>query len=755
MHLLLLIASVLLVPGKALEAAQSQPAYPSANAESPRPAQAARYLSRAPVVDGAVADDAAWKDVPAITAFRQTTPDDGADVSERTEVRIAYTDEALIIGVVCYDSEPGKLVVSDSRRDSPLDDVDSFQFILDTYQDGQNGFVFGTSPAGGEYDAQVSLEGREGDRSSRQQSGAGGGFNLNWDAVWTVRTKMGDYGWSAEFLIPFKNLRYAKGGEQSWGFNMQRNIPRKKEIAYWSPLPRQYNILRVSRAGTLSGVKTPAQRNLKVTPYVLGSSQRNYPTQREFDTGADVGGDLKYSITPSLTLDATVNTDFAQVEVDDQQVNLDRFSLFFPEKRPFFLENAGLFTAGNSGEVDLFFSRRIGIAKTGEQIPIVAGARISGKVKGWNVGLIDMQTKAVAGVAPGNNFGVARVSREMPNRSGFGALFVNRQSTGDTVVPGVADYNRTYALDGRKGLGQYSQVTGFIAGTSSPGIDEGARAFDAAFLRESPRFDIRAKYTDVGAGFNPEVGFLRRTAFRKVDMLILNRTRPKDLLGLQEIRPHISYRGYFKPDGFYESGFTHFDNHWEFKSQWEIHTGLNLLHEGLRSPFAIAPGVSVPVGEYDHAEAQIVLMSPQSKALSVSVTTNAGGYYGGTRLAIAPSIKFRAGEKLSGTLNINYNRVTLPQGEFEANLFRLRASYSFSPRVFVQSLMQYNQQTKLLSGNFRFGWLQSANAGIFVVYNEGRERDVLDGGRRDDSALGLIRGRSLVIKFSRLIDIFN
>ncbi len=739
-----------------LEPAQAQPpSYAPTGAEAPRPAQAARYLSKAPTIDGAVMDDEAWKGVPAISAFRQTTPDDGADVSERTEVRIAYTDDALIIGVVCYDSDPGKLVVSDSRRDSPLDDVDSFRFILDTYQDGQNGFVFGTSPAGGEYDAQVSLEGREGDQSSRQQSGAGGGFNLNWDAVWTVRTKVGDYGWSAEFLIPFKNLRYAKGGEQSWGFNMQRNIRRKKEVAYWSPLPRQYNILRVSRAGTLSGVKTPAQRNLKVTPYVLGSSQRNYRTQREFDTGADIGGDLKYSITPSLTLDATVNTDFAQVEVDDQQVNLDRFSLFFPEKRPFFLENAGLFTAGNSGEVDLFFSRRIGIARTGEQIPIVAGARISGKVSGWNVGLIDMQTKAVDRVAPGNNFGVARVSREMPNRSGFGALFVNRQSTGDTVVPGVADSNRTYALDGRKGLGQYSQVTGFIAGTSSPGINDGARAFDGAFLRESPRFDMRAKYTDVGKGFNPEVGFLRRTAFRKVDLHILNRTRPKDFLGLQELRPHISYRGYFKPDGFYESGFIHFDNHFEFKSQWEVHTGLNLVHEGLRTPFGIAPGITVPVGDYDHAEAQIVLISPQAKPVNINVTTNAGGYYGGTRLAIAPAIRFRAGDKLSGTLNINYNRVRLPQGNFEANLFRLRASYSFSPRVFVQSLMQYNQQTKYLSGNFRFGWLQSANAGIFVVYNEGRERDVLDGGRRDDSALGLIRDRSLVIKFSRLIDIFN
>ncbi|MBK5257569.1 MAG: hypothetical protein JJE39_16205, partial [Vicinamibacteria bacterium] len=537
--------------------------------------------------------------------------------------------------------------------------------------------------------------------------------------------------------------------------NMQRNIRRKKEVAYWSPLPRQYNILKVSRAGVLEGVKTPAQRNLKITPYVLGSSARNYRAQSKFDTGADVGGDLKYSVTPSVTFDATINTDFAQVEVDEQQVNLDRFSLFFPEKRPFFLENAGLFTAGNSGEVDLFFSRRIGIAPTGQQLPIVGGARLSGKVKGWNVGLIDMQTKALKGVAPANNFGVARLSREMPNRSGFGMLFVNREATGDTVVSGVRENNRTYVVDGRKGLGKYTQLTGFLAGTSSPGITRAARAFDAAFLRESPRFDMRAKYTDVGAGFNPEVGFLRRTAFRKVELFIFNRTRPKTFLGLQEVRPHMNYRGYFKPDGFYESGFAHFDNHWEFKSQWEVDTGMNLTHEGLRVPFEIAPGVSVPVGNYDQVEAQIVTFSPQAKPLSINMMTTVGGYYGGRRLALSPALRFRTGDKLSGTLNINYNRVSLPQGTFEANLFRLRASYSFSPRVFVQSLMQYNQQTKFVSGNFRFGWLQSANAGIFVVYNEGRERDGLNEGLRDDSRLGLLRDRSLVIKFSRLIDIFN
>jgi hypothetical protein len=371
------------------------------------------------------------------------------------------------------------------------------------------------------------------------------------------------------------------------------------------------------------------------------------------------------------------------------------------------------------------------------------------------VGVIDMQTKAVDGVAPANNFGVARISRDLRNRSGVGVLFVNRQTTGDQRIASVRDFNRTYAVDGRLGLGRYSQVTAFLAGTKSPGISGSAHAFDAAFLRESPRFDLRAKYTEVGDGFNPEVGFLRRTSFRKVDAMVFNRTRPKDFIGIQELRPHISYRGYFKRDGFLESGFGHMDNHWEFKSQWEVHTGMNFVHEGLRQAFAIAPNVTVPTGSYDDVEGQVVFISPQAKPVNINVTTTFGGYYGGRRLAISPAIRFRAGERLSGTFNVNFNRVDLPQGKFDANLFRLRASYSFSPRVFAQSLMQYNQQTKMLSGNFRFGWLQSANAGIFVVYNEGRERDSLNGNVRDDSAFGFVRDRSLVIKFSRLIDVLN
>ncbi len=282
-----------------------------------------------------------------------------------------------------------------------------------------------------EYDGQVTNEGQGGGGlRGNQQSGSGSGLNLNWDAAWEVRTRVDERGWSAEFAIPFRTLRFPAGADQVWGVNFQRNIRRRNERAYWAPIPRQYNLYRLSRAGTVAGIETPTIRNLKVTPYALGSIVASGERPVDSDVFGDVGGDLKYNVTPSLTLDGTINTDFAQVEVDDQQVNLDRFTLFFPEKRPFFLENAGFFSVGNPGEVDLFFSRRIGITDSGEAIPIIGGGRLSGKAGAFNIGVLNMQTDDFEDRLASDNFTVLRVSRDLPNRSSIGGIFTNRQGTG-------------------------------------------------------------------------------------------------------------------------------------------------------------------------------------------------------------------------------------------------------------------------------------------------------------------------------------
>lgn len=522
----------------------AQPASPQAPVPAAR-IQAVRVPDAAIVVDG-VLDEPEWEQATSATTFWQQQPDEGQPASERTEVRILYTANTLYVGVLCHDRDPAGIVVSDARRDSSLTETDSFAMILDTYRDRQNGFVFGTNPAGIEYDGQVTNEGQGGGglaAGQMQSSGSGGGFNINWDGAWTVKTRVTAEGWTAEFAIPFRTLRFPAGDAQTWNLNFQRNIRRRNERAFWSPIPRQYDLNRVSLAGEVTGITVPALRNLKVTPYALANMVESGPRPSHGVVLGDVGADLKYTLTPSLALDATVNTDFAQVEVDDQQVNLDRFNLFFPEKRPFFLENAGLFTVGNSGEVDLFFSRRIGLSAGGHSIPILGGGRLSGKAGAYNIGVLEMQTDSRRS-EPANNFAVIRVSRDLPNKSAFGGIFVNRQGVGERAR--AEDYNRTYALDGKLGIGDDTVISGFLARTQTPGAISGRQhAYNVRARTNRPRYDVELGYQEVGERFNPKVGFLSRAGYRKPDLRLMTRFRPKDFLKLQEVRPHANYRAFW------------------------------------------------------------------------------------------------------------------------------------------------------------------------------------------------------------------
>jgi hypothetical protein len=292
-----------------------------------RPTLQAVPLAAAPQIDGEVLAEALWLDVPFATGFVQTRPTVGQAASERSEVRIGFTDDTLYVAVVCFDRDPKAIIVADSRRDAPLRDTDSIQLIFDTFRDGQNGFVFGTNPAGIEYDGQV-INGGSGlfGGGARQQGGSNAGLNLNWDGAWHVATTIHDQGWSAELAIPWSTLRYPKGGDQTWGLNIQRNIRRRNEIAFWAPLDQQHDIDRVSDAGTLTGVEPASKRLFQITPYALGVTDRKSDTE-DTDTDFDVGFDLKLGVTPSLTHHVTYNTDFAQAEVDAQQINLDRFNL--------------------------------------------------------------------------------------------------------------------------------------------------------------------------------------------------------------------------------------------------------------------------------------------------------------------------------------------------------------------------------------------------------------------------------------------
>ncbi len=702
------------------------------------------FLENNPVIDGNILGEPLWKKVPVIQNLKQIKPNYGLPASEKTSIRVAYTNKILYVSVVCYDSAPDQIVISDSRRDADLSDEDSFLFILDTYNDQQNGFLFGTNASGMEYDAQIDNEGEGNFTANRQQGGVVGGTNINWDASWEVKTEKGDYGWSAEFAIPLRSIRFNSGSNKVWGINFQRNISKRSETAYWANLPLGFDIKRLSLAGKMSGINLKSPKNLKIIPYALTQVAGNITSSKNTSSKAAIGGDFKYSLTPGLTLDLTYNTDFAQVEVDNQQVNLDRFNLFFPEKRPFFLENAGQFSVGSPGEVDLFFSRRIGIGEGGSLVPIIGGSRVSGKVGQTNVGLLSMFTDEVEGQGDigiiKNNYSVARVNHDFAkSRSSLGGLFVNRNGIGISD-----DYNHVFAIDGKLGLGKKAQITGYLSKSNTPGIELSDHALNILAVYNWNGWNLRAGYTEVGEGFNPEVGFLLRSAFKKHEYLIFKQWRPKNTGKFLEVRPHISYRGYWNFNNTQETGFLHVDNHWVWESGFEIHTGINFTKETVIDPFPISL-VKVDPGIYDHQEFQFVLFTNPNNKASFRTRTIIGGYFGGNRISSNNTVNFRLGDKFNTEANLNYNRLNLPNGSTNVIITGARLAYSFSPRMFLQSLIQYNNVSEMTSINARFGWLRNANTGLFVVVNIIKENDFMN----------RINNQSITIKYSYQFDLLG
>ncbi len=700
-------------------------------------------VSDAPVIDGRL-DDAAWGQAAPMTGFIQREPSDGQPASERTEVRVVFDDEALYVGVWAFDSRPTEIVPGERIRDYEVGESDNVILIFDTYKDEQNGFVFGTTPAGIEYDGQVANEGQGGGRfgsggggggQSRFQSGSGDGFNKNWDGSWTVATSLDGEGWYAEFRIPFNTLRYGTESP-SWGFNVARRVRRLNEESFWSPVPREFDLYRLNYAGDLEGLTPPFRRLATVTPYALTSTARDYERgEASFNEEADFGGEAKIQVTQGLTFDVTANTDFAQVEVDNQQVNLTRFSLLFPEKRPFFLENAGFFTVGARG-ADLFFSRNIGITD-GEQVPIRGGARLSGRAGGFNVGLLHIQTNGADGVQPDNAYSVARVARELPNRSRVGALFIDRNGEAS------GDYNRTYAADARVAIGEPVTLSSFVARTETPGPSGSEHAYDANAAWASRSWDASVAIREIGENFNPEVGFVPRDGYRSYSGRLQRFVRPDGFL--REIRPHMSYETFRSrragvKKGFEESSRLHLDTHWEWPDGMVVYTTANWVREGLFEDFEIrGTDVVVPPGTYDGWEAQFAFDTNRSADISFTSRFTAGSFLSGDRWSPSVGVTLRSGAAFSTSVSLDYNNVDLPEGDFETTLVGVNLGYFFTPRIYIQSLLQYSDQIDRLSANVRFGWLNTAGTGLFIVYNEIQGIDQLDGPL----------GRSLALKYTR------
>ncbi len=728
------------------------------------PEAAATAVSTAPTVDGRL-DDLSWSAAQVLTDFVQREPGEGRPASERTEVRVVYDDDALYVAAWMFDSDPTGVVLGQTLRDASLNDVDAFVMILDTYLDRQNGFVFGTTPAGIEYDGQVSNEGQGGGAGRRrQQAGGAAGFNLNWDGSWEVATSRDERGWYAEMRIPFSTLRYDGGGEQVWGLNFERRIRRNNEQAVWAPIPRQFDLYRVSLAGTLA-LDAPTQRIVTVSPYVLGDVFKDYTVlDPDADFGSQVGGDAKIGLNQSLTLDLTVNTDFAQAEVDDQQVNLTRFSLFFPEKRAFFLENAGTFSFGTSRAAELFFSRRIGLAG-GREVPIHAGARITGKVGAFQVGFLNIQTGDVQGidedtglpveVAPNNNFGVVRVYRELGNRTQVGGIFVSRLNTDATD-----DRNLTYGLDGQLGIGEALTLSSWVGLTSTPlaegevdtrsGFNNGEYGLSGGARYVTRDWQVSAGYRQIGSDFNPEVGFLNRREYRQVNARILRHIRTDGTPWFREFRPHVSWNQFWSLDGFSESYVVHIDNHFAFENGAFFQLpGFNFTGEGLEEPFEIHPGIIIPPGSYHNVDWEFRANTNRGAPLSLSGGWNLGGFYSGTRFSPNATVQYRFQDVFAASMRASYFDIRLDEGDFTTAVVGLNASYAFTPRLYVQANLQYNDDTEDLGTNIRLGWLDTAGTGLFIVYND---TEYLGSLERPD-ILRRPQQRQLVIKYTKLFEV--
>ena len=722
------------------------------------PAVLASRIEETPEFDGLV-DEALWDAIEPATGFIQQNPEEGAPSTERTEVRIAFDDSNLYFGIICFDRQPENIVVTQNRRDGSLIDTDSIQLLIDTYNDGQNAFVFATSPTGVEFDAQVTKAGqtRGSGRGPSRAGGAGGGgaqragsaaFNLNWDAVWRVQSQVTARGWESEIVIPFRTLRYKPGANQTWGLNISRNLRRRNELSFWSPVSRAFEFTQIELAGKLHGLEVKTHRNLKLLPYVIGGVSQDFRLAEGRNKRKINGGiDLKYSLTPGLTLDGTVNTDFAQVEVDDVQINLTRFDLFFPEKRPFFLENSGFFEFGSPREVEIFFSRRIGLDENRQEVPIDGGARMSGKVGKYQIGLLNMQTRNVDGRTPANNYSVGRVSRELPNRSSIGVIAVNRQAVGS--LEGGRAFNRTFGADANIGIGKYGNWFNYAAGTQTAGLEGGAHAYSSRFEYDDATHEFNVSYLEVGENFNPEVGFVRRVKFRKPSAFYRYTYYPKKG-AWRSIEPHAFFQNWYTLDtNEKESGFEHYHVDSRLQNGGRLGLAYNRSFERLRVPFRVFPGVRIPVGAYQFGEAIANFRSDPSATFFGGGTFAVGNFYSGDITTYNFTGGVRKGQNLTWTLTWARNMINLPVGEFHTDLASLRFNWSITSKSYFQTLSQYSNRTNQMSHNIRLGLLSTSSTGLFVVYNTGMlVRDYLDPHSRERR----LETQAFFIKFNYLLD---
>ena len=721
---------------------------------------AGRATVRAVLLDGPLQVDgelneAIYDTVPPVSDFIQQLPDVGEPATERTDTWIFYDAQNVYVAARNWDSAPeSQWVANEMQRDSfQLINNDSFSVGFDTFYDRRNGFVFMVNPIGGIFDFQITDEGNP---------------NSDWNPVWDVQTGRFDGGWTVEMEIPFKSIRFRPGRSQIWGLQIGRNVRWKNEWTYLTPVPISGGpgMFRLSAAGTLTGVEVPeGNRTFEIKPYGIGSMATDVnavPLVSNASDG-DFGLDVKYGVTQNLTADFTYNTDFAQVEVDEQQVNLTRFSLFFPEKREFFLEGRGIFDFGRGvtfggmtgpggggrpgaggffgggNAPTIFFSRRIGL-DGGQTVPILGGGRLTGKVGDFSVGALNIQTDDVASAgAASTNFTVVRLKRDILRRSRIGGIF-----TGRSVSTEGDGSNAAFGLDAAFSFYDNVNFNGYYARTRTPGLEGDDESYQAAFTYNGDRYALGVDHLLVGDNFNPELGFLRRDDFRRTFVQAQFSPRPASIDAVRQFTLGGSLDYILNGAGQIESRVAQTSFGTELENSDRFSVDVQRRYELLVEPFDISSDVSIPVGGYGFQDYYASYSMGAQRKISGTFSLQRGEFFDGDITAIGYSRgRIEITPQLSIEPSISVNRIALPGGRFTTKLATTRFTYTFTPRMFFSGLLQYNSSRDALSTNLRLRWEYQPGSELFVVYNDQRDTGL---GR----SFPMLENRAFILKFTRL-----
>ena len=684
--------------------------------------------SEPPYLDGLLSDEA-WAQASVVTGFLQRDPREGAPASERTEVRILFDTGKIYFGVLCLDSDPSGIRATELRRDDSLNNDDIFELILDTFHDHRNGYLFRINPLGTKYDATVANDGRT--------------INEDWDESWEVRTQITEQGWSAEIAIPFKSLRFTSSEPIVWGVNFHRGIKRKNEDVLWVGHNRDFVFQEVSRAGELEGLAEIQGFTLRLKSFfTTGVSQVVREGRKESEHLTDVGiEDAKYMISPQLALDLTVNPDFAQADVDEAQVNLSRFSQFFPEKREFFQERSGIFHFGTGEQfaqpqVLLFHSRRIGLSEDREEIPIYGGLKLTGKQGPLDLGILNMQTKRDDNT-PGQNFTALRVKGSILARSYIGAIFT-RNTAGLS-----GEGNRATGLDASFTFFRNLNLRGFLAKSDSPQLKDGQWAGQGAIEWESDRIEFLIERVSIQGNFNPEMGFVPREDIKRNFAEFDYQPRP-DIDFIRQLEFGTALEYITDQEGELETRVLEVEWGADFESGDTINLQFNRSFERLLDPFRIrGGGGTIPPGDYQFNELQFRYRAFRGRALSGDLTVNTGGFFNGNRTGFDVSPQFKPTEKLSVEPGYKWNKISLPEGSFTTQEFNGEVNYSFSQKLLTRTSFLLNSQDKEYTFNFRLNYIFREVDDLFVVYNE----------TRSYGSKGELQNRALIVKLTFSLDL--